>query len=154
MDKINFVNGSQPAINDTNLNQLQVNVENEINAINDIIISTVLYENEEGTSEDIILNDNVTNYKYIEIFYCRNSASLGQIFSSTKIYEPNEKQIDLGMNHSASSGATIQIYSTRIAVSGNTITFKEAAYIGITETFQMLNFGTDKLNITRVIGYK
>ena len=33
MDKINFVNKGQPAINDTNLNQMQTNIENAINAI-------------------------------------------------------------------------------------------------------------------------
>lgn len=33
MDKINFVNGGQPAINDTNLNQLQTNVENALNNV-------------------------------------------------------------------------------------------------------------------------
>ena len=49
MEKINFVNGSQPAINDTNLNQLQTNVENSINAlqsnVNDMI-STLGIEEE------------------------------------------------------------------------------------------------------------
>ena len=33
MNKINFVNNGQPAINDTNLNQMQTNIENAINAI-------------------------------------------------------------------------------------------------------------------------
>ena len=33
MDKIKFVNNGQPAINDTNLNQMQTNIENAINAI-------------------------------------------------------------------------------------------------------------------------
>lgn len=31
MEKINFVNNSEPAINAENLNQLQTNIENEIN---------------------------------------------------------------------------------------------------------------------------
>ena len=31
MNKIDFTNGSQPAINDTNLNQMQANIENAIN---------------------------------------------------------------------------------------------------------------------------
>ena len=35
MNKINFANGSQPAINDTNLNTLQDNVENAINTLQD-----------------------------------------------------------------------------------------------------------------------
>ena len=33
MDKIDFVNNGQPAINDTNLNQMQTNIENAINSI-------------------------------------------------------------------------------------------------------------------------
>ena len=33
MEKINFTNGQAPAINDTNLNQLQTNVEDAINGI-------------------------------------------------------------------------------------------------------------------------
>ena len=33
MNKIDFVNNGQPAINDTNLNQMQTNIENAINAI-------------------------------------------------------------------------------------------------------------------------
>lgn len=33
MDKITFRNGRQPAINDTNLNQMQTNIENEINIL-------------------------------------------------------------------------------------------------------------------------
>lgn len=33
MNKIDFVNNGQPSINDTNLNQMQTNIENAINAI-------------------------------------------------------------------------------------------------------------------------
>ena len=39
MEKINFVNGKEPAINGTNLNQLQTNVENAINEKNIITAS-------------------------------------------------------------------------------------------------------------------
>ncbi len=34
MYKINFINGQQPAINATNLNQMQTNIENAINNVN------------------------------------------------------------------------------------------------------------------------
>lgn len=37
MDKITFRNGRQPAINDTNLNQMQTNIENEINSVSDSV---------------------------------------------------------------------------------------------------------------------
>ena len=40
MNKINFTNGQAPAINATNLNQLQTNVENAINEVNDEIAKT------------------------------------------------------------------------------------------------------------------
>lgn len=38
MDKINFVNKGQPAINDTNLNKMQTNIENEFNKKNIIAV--------------------------------------------------------------------------------------------------------------------
>ena len=37
MEKINFVNGTSPALNATNLNQMQDNIENAINEVNDAI---------------------------------------------------------------------------------------------------------------------
>lgn len=54
MDKINFQNGQQPAINDTNLNLLQSNIENEfINVTNWREMSTNLSYNQILTVEGL-----------------------------------------------------------------------------------------------------
>ncbi len=47
MDKINFKNGSLPAINDTNLNLMQTNIENAINVIDNKITNATTYSTEE-----------------------------------------------------------------------------------------------------------
>lgn len=62
MNKINFVNKGQPAINDTNLNKMQNNIEKAI-------AGTTLYENTSGTTGDITLSSNkFTSFKKIKIF--------------------------------------------------------------------------------------
>ena len=40
---------------------------------------TVLYENEEGNTGDIILNDNSQNYNYADIFYVTTTGRTGSV---------------------------------------------------------------------------
>lgn len=71
MDKITFVNGEAPALNATNLNQLQTNIEEAIAKM----LPVVLFQNDEGTiSENITLSGSVTDFSYLEIFYGINGA--------------------------------------------------------------------------------
>lgn len=45
MDKINFLNGGQPAINDTNLNKMQENIKEEFNNIyNSTLVTNITWE--------------------------------------------------------------------------------------------------------------
>ena len=69
MDKIDFKNGSQPAINDTNLNLMQENIEKEFGYKSGV----VLYENENGTQNDITLSQSVVDFDCIEIIFKRAS---------------------------------------------------------------------------------
>lgn len=60
MDKITFKNGSQPAINDTNLNLLQTNIENEINKMKTEILKLAYpigqtYVTQDNTNPNSIL---------------------------------------------------------------------------------------------------
>lgn len=47
MKKINFKNNEQPAINDTNLNLMQDNIENELNAIATELSKSEIYVGKE-----------------------------------------------------------------------------------------------------------
>lgn len=73
MEKINFENNKEPALNATNLNKLQQNVEEEINRLNADKLDKSLVYNEknispEGTYSCKYINDNcIIYYKYSEI---------------------------------------------------------------------------------------
>lgn len=69
MDKITFTNGQQPALNDTNLNLLQDNIEKAINALKPI----VLYQG--STQGEFELADKISNYKKVTIYYKDNNGS-------------------------------------------------------------------------------
>jgi hypothetical protein len=64
MEKINFVNGSEPALNATNLNQMQDNVEN---AINDTKTNLENAINDTGNWQDLELINGWENYD-IDLF--------------------------------------------------------------------------------------
>ena len=96
----------------------------------------VLYNNEEGSIDAITLNDDVSNYKYIEIF-----CDAGY----TKLYHPNGKGITLSTIVNAD---TIYYSGVRYTISGRTITpsFNKAWYLSTTNT--------NTIKLYRVVGYK
>ena len=110
MDKITFTNGQQPALNDTNLNLLQNNIEKAINEINDTNNETkkwkekninlsynetitieglktaneaIVYFNDSGTLTDIYYPKNISN-TWVST-YVKTSAG-GDGRCSVKIY--------------------------------------------------------------------
>lgn len=70
MNKIDFVNNGQPAINDINLNQMQTNIENAIDDRKPI--RTVLFNDSSNTSLTIELSESAYNYSYL---YINNSSN-------------------------------------------------------------------------------
>lgn len=143
MDKINFVNGSQPAINDTNLNKLQTNIENAING-------TVLYENEQGTQGDIQLSDSYNNYKKFDIY--SKEGSIMTCYNNS-----NEEGCNIGYPK------PIAISSVTMQVKTQQLFFKDSNTItrGIGKTIGFGNPGdgvvqniVENMIITKIIGYK
>lgn len=97
-NKTVWVNDSTPAINATNLNNIENGIEtndtsigniselettatNLTSAINEIILKyqklvpTVLYDNSSGTYGSITLSDSVANYSTIEIYFHTNDGT-------------------------------------------------------------------------------
>ena len=54
-------------------------------------ISKVLYNDNTGTTGDVLLSETSANFEYIEIFYRTND----QDYGSTKVYQPNGKKVSL-----------------------------------------------------------
>lgn len=69
-ERINFKNGENGGtpINDTNLNKMDKGIAD----LYEERLGTVLYEDSEGSNDDITLNDNVSNYEYVEIYFRNN----------------------------------------------------------------------------------
>lgn len=143
MNKIKFINGSQPAINDTNLNKLQTNIENAING-------TVLYENVAGTTENITLSDNYSNYTKFDI-YCKEGTIItcynNAITDGCHISYAKPIGIDT---------VSIQIKTQQIFFkNNNTITRGIGKTIGLGGGGQGVTQNIDEnMVITKIIGYK
>ena len=145
MEKINFVNNSEPYLSAENLNQLQTNIENAINGF-------VLYENESGTTENITLNETSSNYNAIEIMYGCD----GYYFSTGKIFSPNGKKIGLQTpSVSETVDERIFIYTSNWQINEGNINFIKASNKYMNPDNSIASFGTTSyIRIFKVIGYK
>lgn len=150
MTKITFTNGTTPALNATNLNQMQTNIENAINAL----IPVQLFNNTSGTLSTITLSETSANFTYLEIFYTRNTVDG---FSSIKVYSPNGKYANL-MLIPAQFSKDIGFYGARVYISGTSITFQNGKGMTINgsgDNFYKSGYTLDnEIKIFRVIGYR
>lgn len=115
---------------------------------------TTLY-NSAGNAGTVTLSQSAVNFTYLEVFYTDNNSN-GQ--SSTRVYSPNGKKIDLSIiEPSDNTAARTYIRRTLYTISGTTITPSvdvNGGYIQIdggtvTTSYTDRNF----LKIVRVLGY-
>lgn len=117
MEKINFQNGQQPAINGTNLNIMQNNIEAEINRVEGIVednqfgkhVKQLYYDNT-ASYVSATLNENISNFDVLVIV----GQSSDGYQCSTVIYKPY-------------IGAICSLVSSRV-VDNNTIYNKQASF--------------------------
>lgn len=139
---INFENGKIP-INDTNLNTMQADLQKEIRG-------TVIYENVEGTTEDITLLETSLNFKKIEIFY-----KYSNVVSSVMVESPNGKKASLNLGFTISQYNVARFQYKVILINEASITTEQSGYIAISQDKSIdANVSDNKIVITKVIGYK
>lgn len=144
MEKINFVNNSEPYLSAENLNQMQSNIE-------DAIKETILYENENGTLANFVLNETSTNYNSIEIMYGCD----GYYYSTGKIFSPHGKKIGLLTPSVSETDERVFIYTSDWQIWENQTLFIKASNKYINENNTISSFGTNSyIRIYKVIGYK
>lgn len=143
-------NADIPATNkvqDTDMNEIKSVVNNNANELNNLM-PTTLYENANGTTSNITLNDDISNYSYYEIIYSRQ----GNGYSSLRM--PTTYITDVNFINSIYLNNILRFYSANITISGTTLTRNYDNYINFTGT-NALNFGSSpSLYIHKVIGYK
>ena len=134
---ITFDNGSQPALNDTNVNNMQKLIKQDLkeknDALNDKIDGTVLYENENGASTDFILTNSIANYigKKLKIYGFDTIGREG----STEVYIRSgtvKARISLIDYSSDSGNRLMQETFADIVINGNQVTFQSNSYINFT----------------------
>lgn len=112
------------------------------------VLGKVLYENNNGSNETITLNDSVSNYKFIEIFYKSNDSA----YSSVRVDTPNGKRVSLQAFWSIDDWLYGKI--KQISISDNKINNLAAQQLvigsGASPTVSLSNY----IYITKVIGYK
>ena len=111
--------------------------------------ATLLYTGRSGTSGSITLNDDVSNYSYVTIFFCR-SASPNRRSSVTVSGDANSCL--LSMSFAGSDNMTI--YSTAVTISGNSITFGVGRALAFNSSGGFVGWGTsNELAIESVVGF-
>lgn len=155
MVKINFRNKGQPAINDTNLNQMQDNIEKDINSknatLNERIDGTVLYDNSEGIFTGTgTIKDSISNYNKILV-----EVQGGSIFSSFVFLNPNNRNFNCIMDVET-EGKWFVPSSIIFKIVEKAVTIVKNVTLTINSTEQTLgaNNGYYKPRIVKIIGYK
>lgn len=112
-----------------------------------------LYSNSSGSNGSITLNDDVSKYNFIEIYYQDNN---GNELSSKKFINVNNKSISLDLQQ-ISSGTSAYWRSTTYQVSGSTITVsntQQLGYVRYDNGNMSLTYDKSYIYITKVVGYK
>lgn len=117
-----------------------------------IPLEKVLFDDETGTDEAVTLNDDVSNYKYIEIFFRSNDNA----YNSVKVYNPYGKLVSLFVPWMNTNTLRYYIKSKIVKISQTTIanytsvTYSETT---LTTTPNIAITATNYVYITRVVGY-
>lgn len=147
-------NADIPATNkveDTDMNEIKSVVNNnatEFNNFKQELVPTVLYENQSGSSSNITLNDDISNYSFYEITFSRGGNGYASMRMSTDFLS------NVSLITSFFSGTILRYYMTNITISGTTLTRNYTKYVNFTGT-NALDFGDEgSFYIYKIIAYK
>ena len=127
---------------------LKVNNKNRI--LDEYISRIILYENDTENNDNVILNDNIENYEYIEIYYHNND----QFYDSKKIYDPANKIIALPGIYINNLGTNLVFKIKTIKINNKNVSIissQETTIYNKSITHQNSN---DSIFIDLIIGYK
>ena len=126
--------------------------DNLVNAINSNL-PVILYSNEENpvSTGTITLNDNIENYKKIDITFLNSDNETAGI----TIYNPSNKKICLKSTHAGSTQYYYVDYFSYITLIGTTGTFSDGRTLVISSNKTIFNIVSNSTQrITSIIGYK
>lgn len=148
MKRIDWENepSTKTPLNAENLNLMQDNIQENINGY-------VLYENEEGSTGEITLNEEIENYDEYEIQYYLQLAAR-RIQKTTGRLNTKIDHVALEMTR-ITVDPKMQLISNILKVEGKNITRYTNMFATIDMNRSISATGTDVFfNITKVTGYK
>lgn len=116
--------------------------------LNDLI-PTTLYNSETGTTGNVILNDSVENYSYIDIYFYKSEHSS----SVQRIYKPNGKTVTLYCCDLYEPTNVQELFKC-IQINDKNITFLRGIFKNTIGTTNYLLEPENLILIKKVIGYK
>lgn len=122
---ITFDNGSQPALNDVNVNNMQKlirqDIETKYNTLNNKINETVLYENATGISGQgsLTLSQAISNFSTIKIVYdLSNDSNINNRYARNAIkeFDVSDSTEDFLISENINN-----IYYATVSITGTTL---------------------------------
>lgn len=114
---------------------------------------TTLYWNQSGSSSTITLSENANNFQRLRIYYKDSDG-----FKEAKdVNKPlNGVTISLSVVKMLGSNNALYTVAQKITISGTSLTFasSDGGYVKHTSSGNTMNFGTGRILVVRVIGYK
>lgn len=135
-----------------NLDPINLNYEKRISKNSDdidLLKGTVLYEYLDGSIDNITLNDNIANYKYVDILFKDDQ----NIFNSSRLVVINGAWYSLqSIQYDQSNGQTI-LRGKNIQLNGMYIINGSYCAIAYTANGNAL-YWNNNISICKVVGYK
>lgn len=160
-------NANVPAINkvqDTDLNEIKsvvnglvsdtYSTDTEQSYSCNYMNGTILYSNTTGTVGNISLDDNISNYKTIEIFVRNNNNNF--LYPGQRFYTNNSSSVSLQLNLCSNGSGAADIKGLRCLISNSSLTMSYF-YKAVIVSGQTPYGGTgtnSELYIYRIVGYK
>lgn len=114
--------------------------------------SFILYDNPNGATGSVSLNDSVDNYEYIDICYENPTFNL---HNTTRIYNPQNKQTSLTVAMRYIDNGAYYTYFRDIEISNSLISNAYCGYYAVRTDGSIEYFNDNNyIRITKVIGYK
>lgn len=131
------------------LKKMEDNTEKAINELKEEEDGTVLFEKEVGSTGDIALNDNLSNYKYFKVFW-----KVGDNNKSEEVLVTLDKNINLSLIDYIDG--KIWLHTKTMTMEDTKLTVKRYKEYSITDSSQWTPYGssTNSIAIVKVVGYK
>lgn len=114
------------------------------------LIPYVLFEDINSNTSNITLKDDVSNYKYIDIYFNRNHLGMNYVRVDTS---QNMNSVSLLTSYMTSSNL-IRFYSTTVSISDDQITLLYSGVVQFWDSGVIDHISDSYTYITKVVGYK